>query len=220
MNHRQTTPSRETDGTADPLAGGLVTRRWFVARAAGGLAALGLAGLVGYEWPHAVKRSNRDAVTGVQSFITRPDLMPSTVTVTSLLDDAAQASQYASPRFILVSPRSLTKVASQPGLMIVDRKGRLIWFQPITPTTPKGPYDFNLQSYKGQPVLTWWQGKPEPAGKMANSSYHTVAAVHAGNGLTVDLHELSLTSSGTALITAYDYTTGDLSAIGGPRPAT
>jgi hypothetical protein len=42
--------------------------------------------------------------------------------------------------------------------------------------------------------------------------------VRAGDGLMTDLHELSLTSAGTALITAYGSTTTDLSPLGGsPR---
>ena len=218
MNAQQAAPSRESDHVVHALGSGLVTRRRFMAKAAGGLAALGLAGLAGYEWPHAAKRSV--PLPEVQGFVTRPDLQPPAVRVTTLLGDGSQASEYDRPRHIFVSPITLTKAPSQPGLMLLDRQGRLIWFKPFTTVTP---YDFNAQDYNGQSLLTWWQGRPETGrgsagiGEMASSSYRAVGAVHAGDGLREDYHEFNLTAAGTALITAYQSTTTDLSAVGGAR---
>lgn len=82
--------------------------------------------------------------------------------------------------------------------------------------------DFNAQSYDGNPVLTWWQGRLEAAhgygtGEIADNTHRTIKTIRVGNGLQADLHELALTSAGTALITAYETTTGDLSSQGGPR---
>ena len=79
-----------------------------------------------------------------------------------------------------------------------------------------------MQSYKGQPTLTWWQGKVGPGigygvDQMANSQYNTTKTIRAGHGLQADLHELVITSAGTALITAYQTTTTNLSPLGGPR---
>jgi hypothetical protein len=225
MNAQQSAPSRESDRVVHALGSGLVTRRRFMAKAAGGLVAMGLAGLAGYEWPHAAKRSipaqpDYQALPEVQGFVTRPDLRPPAVRVTTLLGDGSQAGEYDRPRHIFVSPITLTKAPSQPGLMLLDRQGRLIWFKPFTTVTP---YDFNAQDYKGQPLLTWWQGRPVTGhgsagvGEMANSSYRAVGAVHAGDGLREDYHEFNLTTAGTALITAYQSTTTDLSAVGGAR---
>ena len=39
--------------------------------------------------------------------------------------------------------------------------------------------------------------------------------IRAGHGLQTDLHDLQLTARGTALVTAYETTTADLSSIGG-----
>jgi hypothetical protein len=52
---------------------------------------------------------------------------------------------------------------------------------------------------------------------MANSQYNTIETIKAGDGLQADLHELVLTSAGTALITAYQTTTTNLSSLGGSR---
>ena len=103
--------------------------------------------------------------------------------------------------------------------MIIDRAGHLVWFKPT-----ESPFDFNMQPYKGQPTLTWWQGKVGPGigygvGQMANSQYNTTKTVQAGDGLQADLHELLITSAGTALITAYQTTTTDLRPLRGPSKA-
>ena len=91
--------------------------------------------------------------------------------------------------------------------MIVGPYGGLIWFQPV----PKGDSatDFRVQTYRGKPVLTWWQGRsatPEPAPARTRSMTRAtgrVATVKAGNGLSSDLHEFEITPQDTALVTGY-----------------
>ncbi|MGH9054979.1 MAG: arylsulfotransferase family protein [Acidimicrobiales bacterium] len=55
------------------------------------------------------------------------------------------------------------------------------------------------------------------AGVICDTSYREVRRVRAGKGLRADLHELRLTSAGTALVTAYLETPADLSTVGGPK---
>ncbi len=112
---------------------------------------------------------------------------------------------------------------AEDGPMILDREGRLVWFDPL----PTGALaeDVNEQSYRGQPVLTWWQGQVASGYGLGddlilNSSYQTVATVHAGEGYQADLHEFQITPEGTALITAYQPAQADLSSVGGPRNGT
>jgi outer membrane protein assembly factor BamB len=69
---------------------------------------------------------------------------------------------------------------------------------------------FNLRvaSYKGAPVLTWWEGTLVTGtghGEyvLVDQTYSEVARVRAGNGLQGDLHEFITTPEGTALFTAY-----------------
>lgn len=102
--------------------------------------------------------------------------------------------------------------------MILDRLGRLVWFKPVLKAAP---FDLMVQQYENQPVLTWWQGRVIEgyglgSGRIADSSYHTVQRVHAGDGLREDLHELQVTAAGTALITAYERAKTNLSSVGGP----
>ncbi len=55
---------------------------------------------------------------------------------------------------------------------------------------------------------------------IANSSYRVIATVHAGNGLTADAHDFTITPQGTALITAYRRIPYDLSSLGGSKHGT
>ena len=105
--------------------------------------------------------------------------------------------------------------------MILDEHGGLIWFDPLAPGARAG--DLQVQSYRGQPVLTWWQdplvagGSRSAGGVIADSSYRQIAVVRAGNGYQADLHEFQLTPGNTALVTVYDAIRCDLSSVGGPR---
>jgi outer membrane protein assembly factor BamB len=206
-----------------------MSRREFLPKAAG-VAAVGAAGVIGYELhPSGGSPPPKQAPapapapappagsSQVRTFVTRPDLRPPAVTVTPV---GSLSSQSSTPPYIFVAPTNYVPDApAQQGLMILDRTGRLVWFSPVTDGKP---FDFNTQSYQGKPALTWWQGEVTGAhglgvGEIADSSYRTIANVKAGDGLMTDLHELNLTSSGTALITAYETTTADLSSVGQKR---
>lgn len=201
----------------------LISRRQFLVGSGGGLAALALAGYAGYRWPRSATTAPatttttapEPAASATQTFVTRPDLVPPRVKLTRFRGWQADGS----PRFILLSPRNyIAGAPGQAGLMIMDRTGRLVWFQPLTSAAP---FDLQAQSYRGRSVLTWWQGQVVDgygvgAGQMANASYAHLGTVQAGASLKADLHELQLTPEGTALVTAYAEVPADLSSVGGP----
>ena len=107
------------------------------------------------------------------------------------------------------------------GPMIIESDGQLVWFDPL----PKGTYSTNLQvqSYEGQPVLTWWQGYIPPQGfgegeeVIINSSYKQILHVHGGNGLTADLHDFHIEANDTALLTVFNPIRCNLTAVDGPQ---
>lgn len=133
----------------------------------------------------------------VGRFASRRDLIPATVKVTKRSSHAAAGDLFIAPQ----------NGPYQQGPMIVGPYGGLIWFQPV----PKGDSgtDFRVQSYRGKPVLTWWQGRVSHAGtgfgedEIYDTSYRPVATVKGGNGVSADLHEFQLTSQNTALVTGY-----------------
>ncbi len=149
-----------------------------------------------------------------QSFYSRPDLKPPTVTVST-------HAPGSTPGDLFIAPYS---GPGQYGPMILDENGAMIWFKPLSPAGTRAA-DFRVQQYEGRPVLTWWQdplisGGSSKAGKVIlNSSYKQVAIVRAGNGYQPDLHEFQITPQGTGLITIYDGIDCDLSSVGGGRDA-
>ena len=147
-----------------------------------------------------------------QSFRSRPDLKPPTITVTT-------HSPKASKGELLLAPYS---GPGQYGPMMLDESGALVWFKPLLPAGARAA-NLRVQSYLGKPVLTWWQDPLRSGGitkagiVIANSAYQDIAIVRAGNGYQPDLHEFQITPQGTALITVYDGIDCDLSRLGGPR---
>jgi hypothetical protein len=69
---------------------------------------------------------------------------------------------------------------------------------------------FGAHALNGVQVLAWWEGGSVTAGHgsgefvLLGPDYRELTRVRAGNGLTADFHEFSITPQGTAIITAYD----------------
>ncbi|HEU5419422.1 MAG TPA: arylsulfotransferase family protein [Streptosporangiaceae bacterium] len=155
-------------------------------------------------------------VLGLRHYISRPDLTPPAVAVTS----SRHAPAY--PHYFF-----LTAPGSGPGpggAMIVDRFGDLVWFSPGTDTTAK--FSLNRTTFRGKPVLTWWEGlvtggHGDGVAVIADASYQRLHTIRAQNGLTADLHECIITARNTALITCYRHASGvDLTSLGGPADGT
>ena len=125
---------------------------------------------------------------------------------------------HTAPGDIFITPTGDSDTYAN-GPEILDRQGGIVWFHPI----PAGQTaaDFRTQTYRGRPVLTFWQGTG--LGGLAtgtdyiyNDHYQPVATVNAGNGLSADGHEFLITPWNTALIVAYTPATANLTSIGGP----
>jgi Arylsulfotransferase (ASST) len=144
-----------------------------------------------------------------QTFQSRLDLHPPTVTVTVNSPAVAPGDEFVAP---YGGP-------GQAGPMILEPNGGLVWFKALPRYT--SATNFRVQEYAGKPVLTWWQGDISVHGfgtgedVIANSSYEDIAHVKAGNGHQADLHEFQLTPQGTALLTAYYPILCNLSSVGG-----
>jgi hypothetical protein len=128
-------------------------------------------------------------------FRSRPDLDPPRVHVIS-------APELTAPGVVFVANANGER---QPGPMIVDDDGELIWFEPRPGLTVM---NFNAHMLNGKPVLGWWEGTlngSHGTGEfvLLDPSYREVGRVVAGNGLATDFHEFSLTRRGTALLIGY-----------------
>ena len=200
-----------------------------------GAGALTLAGIGGYAWPHTASANadtdappapaTPDDSRGVLHFVTRPDLNPPAITIAHY--DRQRGVPDGDPPYFVLAPAGYPHTGpGEPGLMIMRRGSNdIVWYAPNTAYPASkglGRMDLQVQTYRGQPVLTWWEGqvvKGVGYGKavIADTSYRTIATINAGNGLQVDLHDFIITPQGTALITAAGRMPADLSALGGPR---
>ena len=120
------------------------------------------------------------------TFESRPDLTPPVFTVVKHTDGASSG-------YVFVAPKH---DAPQKGPEIVDENGQPVWFDPVA--GPDQAADFRVQTYKGKPVLTWWEGpiKSPILGTgyghyvIADASYKRIVRVEAGLGKdSGDLHE-------------------------------
>ncbi len=120
----------------------------------------------------------------------RPDLEPPPM---KIIKDTAEASN-----------QKLFIGSKVSGAIIYDANGEPIWFRPAR------AINFRKQTYRGKPVITWFEG---PSGKtntrkntymIANRNYKIIKRVYPGPGFSADSHEFRLTKRGTAFVTIYD----------------
>jgi hypothetical protein len=168
---------------------------------------------IAHQAPIAQKEfpNNPGDVHAIQHYSTAPALTPSTVHITT------RALPGASPGDLFLAPY---QGEGTPGPMIVDQGGNLVWFKPLP--AGQSATNFEVQSYQGKPVLTWWQGRILQLGfgqgetLLYDSSYRQIARVSAGNGYRADLHATRITPEGTAWIDVFDPIKMNLSSVHGP----
>lgn len=156
-------------------------------------------------------------VRAAVKLVSRGDLRPPEISV-------FKRSGHTEKGLIVLGPKKVfgaKKVAgAQQGPEIVDDRGRVRWFRPLT--GGQSAYDVRVQTYEGKPVLTWWQGKAikgsgRGAGMIYDTSYRLVKRVTPGAGAVADIHEFLLTPRGTALMLVYEQKKHDLSSVGGKK---
>lgn len=149
----------------------------------------------------------------VESFRSAPTIKPPALVVTKPAGPSAEGDFFLSP-----DPAAGGQ-AGQAGPMIVDGNGDLVWFDPLQ--AGELAADFRTQTYRGNTVLTWFQGQyldGHGSGEflIANHHYQVVRVVRAAEGYSADLHDFLLGSQETAWIVIYNTIGWNLSAEGGP----
>ncbi|MFL5885851.1 MAG: arylsulfotransferase family protein [Thermoleophilaceae bacterium] len=162
-----------------------------------------------------------DAATdrgGAWSFISEPGLHPPSVRVTANRAGTAPGYVFVAP---IPGPQRPGRFAGQEGPAILDGSGRPVWANPLAHRNLA--FDFRTQTYRGQPVLTWWQGHLKPQGwgrgtdVVVDSSYRRIARIRSAGGWRPDIHEFLITPRGRALITAYKPHRTSFARFGGPH---
>lgn len=188
--------------------GGVIGRRRVAAAVRGFVTVLAAAALV-TGCGGSGSDSDSDAAPPSQHFVSRPDLRPVPVSVLT-------PARGTAPGYVFVAPK---KDVVQAGPLILDDRGQVVWFEPLE---THGVTDFRAQTYRGEPVLTWWQGQSDSGigdghYVIMDRQYRRLVTVRAGNGLHGDIHEFLITPEDTALITIYNEIPYDLSPWGGAK---
>jgi hypothetical protein len=147
-----------------------------------------------------------------RSFRSRPDLAPPFLTVDLHRPGTA-------PGYLFQSPKS-KKDQKQAGPMISDDRGEPIWFHPLPGI--QAATDFRTQTYRGRPVLTYWQGTSRigiGTGEliMLDQSYRVLHRIRTANGFKPDLHEFVVTPDGKALLITYPIVRANLKSVGAAK---
>jgi Arylsulfotransferase (ASST) len=192
-----------------------ITRRRFLRTLTAGTALVALSGSLGCEPSARTRASAAPQGSGkARSFRSRPDLRPPAIRVNTNLPGAT-------PGHIFVSPKKGPgeEAPNQDAPLIVDSSGEPVWFHPLHDAEADA-FTFEVQTYKGEKVLTWWEGVHTGYGQgeyvIFDSSYRQIARFRAANGYEGDHHEFLITPEDTALITIYSKVVRDLSGMGGP----
>jgi Arylsulfotransferase (ASST) len=199
---------------------GKTTRRRFLGAATAGAAWVALGGTLGCEPETRARSTASSAHQGEQewTFHSRPDLRPPVIRVTTPAHDTA-------PGNVFCAPKNGPGEAGpwQDGCLILDDTGQPVWFRPVA-REAMDVMDFKVQTYKGESVLTWWEGHHTSYGQgeyvICNHSYREIARVKASKGYEGDHHEFQITPQGTALFDIYNKVIVDLSGLGGEKNAT
>jgi hypothetical protein len=192
-----------------------ITRRRFLGALTGGTALVALSGSLGCEPGSRTQASAAPQGTGqARTFRSRPDLRPPAIRVNANLPGTA-------PGHIFVSPKKGPgeEAPTQDAPLIVDASGEPVWFHPLQDAEADS-FTFEVQTYRGERVLTWWEGLHTGYGQgeyvILDGSYREIARFGAQNGYEGDHHEFLITPEDTALITIYHEVPMDLSGLGGP----
>ncbi|MFL5824727.1 MAG: arylsulfotransferase family protein [Solirubrobacteraceae bacterium] len=162
--------------------------------------------------PRAPKPTSAQPDPTEQHFHATPGLSPPVAHIRGALDSSSGD--------IFLTPAN----SRQHGPMILNSRGQLVWFDHIS--NRLADYNLELKTYRGRPVLTWWQGKFADAhgingrGIIMDTSYRIVKVVRAGNGYTSDLHEFQVMPDGTAWIDCYVPVHANLTSQGGSPHGT
>ncbi|KAL4904440.1 hypothetical protein BDW74DRAFT_30855 [Aspergillus multicolor] len=121
--------------------------------------------------------------------------------------------------YTFLSPRGEDVAARGPS--ILDQEGDLVWTSEST--TIGAAYNVDVQEYKGNQYLTFWEGDDKINGHgrgtihMLDQQYIERYQIQGPGGASADFHEFQITRDGTALFTIYETVSVDLRAVRGPE---
>ena len=114
----------------------------------------------------------------------------------------------------------LTDMGDTAATLITDGSGQKLWGT----EGAKSYADLRLQTYQGQPVITWWESSSTGLAAYANGrtvvadlAHNVITTVEPHAGFSPDEHEFLITPRGTAFVVSYVRTRADLRKVGGRK---
>ena len=153
---------------------------------------------------------------GSYSFASAPGLHP------PIIRPGLKTAGTPTPGYILLANfYDLTRppMTGQSGPLIIDNKLQPVWFRPVP--TDVVASNLSQQTYRGKPVLAWWQGLITNAGAttsgeyvVVNQHYQTIATLKGADGWVLTLHTMIIDGD-DAWVTANKNIPMNLSRWGG-----
>ena len=110
-------------------------------------------------------------------------------------------------------------LTGQSGPLMLDHNLQPVWFNPIGTNALSA--NLRVQTYNGEPVLTWWQGTLTATGEttsgedvVVDQHYRHVATLKGADGWVISEHEMII-SGPNAWVTAYKKVPMNLTPYGG-----
>lgn len=153
--------------------------------------------------------SAKKAADDLLHFTSRPDLTAPKLSVSPPQGEVAPGDVFLTP----------VGADTRSSIVAVDAAGQPVWIAPQA----QRAFNPQVQQYRGQPVLVWYQGTVVDPGVgqgsvvIADTDYRPIAHVSALNGYAVDLHDVLLTPQGTAIFTIYNPIVVDARSVHGAR---
>jgi outer membrane protein assembly factor BamB len=165
-------------------------------------------------WTFLSTSSDDESVEPLEGwdYVTAPDAAPPVIDV-SRYDVPGEQPETDDEGLIFLAPKD---GEAMTGLLVVDGDGAPVWIGPDERT-----YDFRVQRYEGEPVLTYWRGDRVQrflgAGDfvLLNQRYEEIATVTTHGIAGADYHDMTLTDEGTALLIGHRLVRRDLTSLGG-----
>jgi len=155
---------------------------------------------------------------GAWSFVSAPKLHPPKL---QTLRPTA-TSKLAPGYFMVANFKNLNAKApmvGEGGPLILDKRLQPVWFNPVGTNQLAG--NLREQTYKGKPVLTYWQGLISSVGETTSGQfnvldqhYKKIATIKGQDGWVLSEHDFVI-SGNHAWVTAYKDMSMDLTAFGG-----
>ena len=155
-------------------------------------------------------------------YVTAPKLTPPALFVNTARSGQAPGYVFSA---LFKSPFAQGTL-KQSGAAILDNRGRYVFWRPVA-NKDHEIANLEVQRYRNQPVLTFWEGeltsgiKFDGTWHVLDRRYREIATVPSKDGFLHSVHEFYVTKQNTALATYYrDVPNRDLRAVGGPESHT